>query len=1043
MMIAAEFFWLRRQSVFPPSIIHWAGFAPARLVRPRDEYMAERPFKIRLPNSDPQRETTHGVCGDDFQTVTEFPLTRRSHVSQMSRRSRTFAALVGLKPKQRTVLARAIAEAAKILQDASVAAVVRFGLGNHDGDDTVEIHVVATEPDASCALATDRRDKLNHLADTLRCTVVESPPSISISVSIPRSARLNETDVANWAELLQAPSLEDAIVIAQRGRRQSNNELGIARSRGPSEAATWQAAADRDDLETLSLVANQSPIAILVMNALGELQWANPAFGKLTGYSEAEVIGRRVDQLLFGPSTEVKAIRKFEQALRNGHEMSSDVLQYHRNGRTMWVELRLIPIRDDSGELARWIGIEADITARHQTEEALRAAKQSAEMSNRAKSEFLANMSHEIRTPLNAVVGMTELALTTELNSEQRDYLNCVQTSADALLGLLNDVLDVSKIEAGKMEIENVTFNLAELVRETLKALAVKAHDKGLELAVHMPMDIPQYMEGDPMRIRQVLFNLVGNAVKFTEQGEVIVEVEEQWTTDDETCLRFAVRDTGIGIPKDRLQQIFESFTQVDSSMARRFGGTGLGLTITSELIRMMEGKIWVQSSVGEGSTFHFTIQLRLAEPPNSAPLAVDADELVGKRALVVDDNATNRRILDEMLRHWGIESTLTDGADAAIEELQELSQTDDAFDLVLLDAMMPRVDGFELAERIKNRPELNCGPVMMLSSADRPNSAARCRQLGIETYLVKPVSASSLLEAIMASLSGQHSKQYAADKTIADGGPIMSDDPARKLKILVVDDHEPNRKLAMRILQRRGHDCDSANDGDEAVAAVSQKSYDVVLMDVQMPGSDGFVATKQIRQNEKTSGSHLPIVALTAHALTGDREKCLAAGMDSYLAKPIHAKELIAMVERIASGDASQSDAICSSSKQASGSDTKPFDISEALNRMNGETDLLIEHIGFVVNDAPQLIESMREAIATSDADSLAIAAHRLKSLVGAYSHGEAHKLSYSLELMGKENNIDDAAATVDRLEKLVTQFVKAIEEYANVAARSAGDVS
>ena len=983
--------------------------------------MTDRPFKLRLPSSDSLSET-----------IVEFPLTRSSHVSLMSRRSRIFAALVGLGSKQRTTLSRAISEAVKVFQNASIPASIRFGLGNHNGDDIAEIQVTATETNSDFATDSECLSKFKDVAALLRYRIVESPPSISIGAPIPRSIRLSENDVANWAELLQAPSLEDAIVIAQRGRQQSNNELGIARSHGASQTATRQAAADRDDLETLSLVASQSPIAILVMDAHGGLQWANPAFGKLTGYSDAEVIGRRVDQLLFGPSTEVKSVRKFEQALRNGHEMTDDVLQYHRNGRTMWVELRLIPIRDANGRLARWIGIETDITVRHQTEEALRAAKQSAEMSNRAKSEFLANMSHEIRTPLNAVVGMTELALTTKLNSEQRDYLNCVQSSADTLLGLLNDVLDVSKIEAGKMEIENVTFNLAELVRETIKALAVKAHDKGLELAIHMPMDIPQYMEGDPMRIRQVLYNLVGNGIKFTEQGEVVVEVEEQWTTDDEICLHIAVRDTGIGIPKDRLQQIFESFTQVDSSMARRFGGTGLGLTITSELVRMMEGKIWVQSSLGEGSTFHFTIQLRLVEPPESAPLAVDAEELVGKQALVVDDNATNRRILDEILRHWGIEPTLTDGAEAAMEELQKLSQTGQTFELVLLDAMMPRVDGFELAEWIKNRPELNCGPVMMLSSADRPNSAARCRQLGIETYLVKPVSASSLLEAIMASLSGHHSKQCAADKTISDCGPIASDEPVRLLKVLVVDDHEPNRKLAMQILERRGHACDSATDGDEAVAAVSQKPYDIVLMDVQMPGSDGFVATKKIRRNEQASGSHLPIVALTAHALTGDREKCLAAGMDSYLAKPIHAKELIAMVERITTGRPSQPNA--NDLSTAPGTRAKPFDISEALQRMNGETDLLIEHIGFVVNDAPQLIYRMRNAIASSDANSLAIAAHRLKSLVGTYNHDEAHGLSYSLELMGKERKLDDGAATIDRLEQLVTEFVKALDEYASL---------
>lgn len=446
----------------------------------------------------------------------------------------------------------------------------------------------------------------------------------------------------------------------------------------------------------------------------------------------------------------------------------------------------------------------------------------------------------------------------------------------------------------------------------------------------------------------------------------------------------------------------------------------------------MMDGKIWVQSAPNEGSTFHFTIQAKLADAPESAELAIDAEELNGKTALVVDDNATNRRILDEMLQHWGVQPTLTDGAASALRELENMAERNQAFDIVLLDAMMPRVDGFQLAETIKNRPELRCGTVMMLSSADRPNSAARCRHLGIESYLVKPISASALLEAIMSNLSGRLSQQFQKDETPTDGSLDNTVPPAKRLRVLVVDDHEPNRKLAMSILARRGHECVAASDGDEAIAACSQHAFDAVLMDVQMPGRDGFTATRVIRDREKGSDRHLPIIALTAHALTGDREKCLRAGMDAYLAKPIHARELVAIVERV-TGAVHPNNLL--SERTVSGP-SQTFDINAALERMNGETDLLIEHIGFVINDAPVLLASMREALVQGVPKNLEIAAHRLKSLVSAYSHDEARGLAQSLEFMARDGQLEDADETIDRLESELDDFIKAIEKYVEVHA-------
>ncbi len=969
--------------------------------------------------------------------MAEFPIVRRSDATHMARRTRILGALASLAEKQRNVLARAVTEACRLVAAQGVPAVARLGIAELDRQSLVEV-TVACVADASdtAEYVTDKSslDKLEKIGSSLTEFELSNFPGSSTKIVLGQAApslvRVSQHDVAHWRELLTAETPEDAIAIAQQGRQQSEAELDIARSHGPTLEAAQQSASDREDLETLSLVASRATNAVLIMDADGSIQWTNDAFAAQTGYSNAEVFGERLDKVLFGADTDPKAVRDFQQALRNGHEITEDVQQYHRDGRTYWVECKLIPIHDTDGKLSRWIGIQSDVTRRRQTEEALRAAKQAAETSSRTKSEFLANMSHEIRTPLNAILGMAELALTTDLSPEQRDYLRTVRSSADTLLQLLNDVLDISKIEAGKMEIEEVDFSLPDVIRETTKALAVKAHEKGLELSVHMPMDITQYLRGDPTRIRQVLFNLVGNAIKFTDRGEVAVEVEEQWRTDEDVGLHFSVRDTGIGIPKDRLQQIFESFTQVDSSTTRRFGGSGLGLTITSQLLRLMNGKIWVQSKQGKGSTFHFTIQLKIGQQPTDASSThMDAGTLAGKSVLVVDDNATNRRILEEMLRHWRMRPTLATGAPDALKQLEKASRSNEPFDVVLLDAMMPQVDGFGLAEKIQSRPDISCGTVMMLSSADRPSSAARCRELGIRAHLVKPITASTLLETILTALS-QDVTQGRAKRPAAplDEELAARPEPKRSLRVLVVDDHEPNRNLAIKILERRGHACIPATDGDEAISACAQDAFDAVLMDVQMPGRDGLSATREIRLQQERSGSQFPIIALTAHALSSDREKCLAAGMDAYLAKPIHARELVALVERITGAAPEKGHNGAPSSPPT---DSQPFDISAALARMDGEWDLLREYIRDVVDDIPQLIDGLWAAIEDGDARSLQMSAHRLKSLVSSYDHSEARQLAQTLEDMGKDGEINDARTTMNRLQLLVDELVRALSKH------------
>ncbi|MBS1259574.1 MAG: Sensor histidine kinase RcsC [Candidatus Scalindua arabica] len=830
-----------------------------------------------------------------------------------------------------------------------------------------------------------------------------------------------------------------------------------------------------ENLRKLSQAVEQSPVTVMITDIEGKIEYINSKFTELTGYTSEDALGH-TPRILQSGKTPLEEYKKLWETIKSGNEWHGEFCNKKKNGILYWEHTSISPVNNEQGNTTHFVAVNEDVTERRQMEEMLKRSekvamvkmkeanesKRKAEVATNAKSEFLANMSHEIRTPMNGIMGMTDLLLDTKLTDEQRKFTATVRNSSNALLTIINDILDLSKIEAGKMELENIDFDLKIAVDGTIDILAIRAHEENLELSCFIDPEVPFLLHGDPGKLRQVIINLVNNAMKFTNDGEVAISANLEKETESHATVRFAVRDTGIGIPADRMDRLFKPFTQVDTSTTRKYGGTGLGLTICKQIVESMGGQIGVESKEGKGSTFWFTVVLG-KQSTEQQPVELGVIENI--RVLVVDDNDMNRHIFRKHLESWHCRVEEAVSAAEAIKELSDAVNVKDPFKIALLDYCMPEVDGESLCREIKADPQLKDLILVMLTSVGRRGDAEHFGKMGFAAYLTKPLKKSQLLDCLRL-VTGESSSvgKYTAGQIVTQYS--ISEDHKQRVSILLAEDNMVNQKIALRLIEKKlGYHADAVANGKEVIEHLEKKDYDLVLMDCQMPEMDGYEATRVIRDESSSVRNHrIPIIAMTANAMKGDREKCIEAGMDDYITKPIKRQEFADVIERNlqngrqfrnaparagSDGDCELSpedDPEASHRSDSVGQNERDKSEIPALpaGRRNLKSEIhmpeiiyseyaddadLVELIDEFAAGLEADVESMRKVLESGDHDGLRRLAHQMKGAGGSYGYPMLTEAAKAIEEAAKAEDVKAGTVALDKLEAFCRSVIRGRE--------------